>query len=372
MPKKEVKVKKTNGDINITIENNLKANQNTEQTVRRRRRKRTDLASGGGTLQDILRGGGTSGKLGGAPPPQRPYVDVSYIRPPPQSYSIWNDTTVPNPDNVGVGYTQAQQFGLINTQTKEGVRSQAPESKSSKTNPLVNYPVDEIDDSQKSRYVEPEIEQEIEEDYETRYKTPLKSTRNLQNLYDSQESRYVDRNDYEEIEDKDPLSKFSLEPNEEELNNFYDDEEETDSSKIDALMEKDLNETFGKKRGRPTNKEKEEREKAKEMKADFYKMLIEPRSPFKLSDEEIAKLADQEFYNEGVKMAREGLEIPKDEIANAPTPFLKGYRSVLPSSPAKKGRDDDDVSFGPRLQQGPLRRPGRPQRNRKPVEKFKP
>ena len=41
MPK--VKVKKSSGDISITIENNLKANQITGQTVKRRKKRNTKI-----------------------------------------------------------------------------------------------------------------------------------------------------------------------------------------------------------------------------------------------------------------------------------------------------------------------------------------
>ena len=138
MPKKQAIVKRSNGNISITIENNLKANQNTVSSTKKyKRRRRPTGSSSSSTSEDILRGGVGGGKVlggGGAPTfTTRPTVDVSYIRPPPQSYSIWNDTTVPN--NVGVPYAQAQQMGLINT-PQEGLPQQT-------TNPLFNYPIKE-------------------------------------------------------------------------------------------------------------------------------------------------------------------------------------------------------------------------------------
>jgi hypothetical protein len=143
----------------------------------------------------------------------------------------------------------------------------------------------------------------------------------------------------------------------------YDDEEPDEEYSTDSDFAAAAKRLFPpKKKGRPTNKQKEEREKQKAMKQNFQNMLKEPKTSFVFSDEEIAKLADQEFYNEGVKAAQENIFISPDEWQNAPTPFLKGYNSVLPFSE----RDDDDLEVTMRQ---PSKRRGRP---RKQPEKYKP
>ena len=117
MSKKQAVVKRSNGNINITIENNLKANQTAVAPTKKYKRRRNQGSSNAG--QEMLRGGAGpgGGKMlgggGGLLPPIRPTIDVSYIRTPPQSYSIWNDSTIPDPNNFSIGYSQAQQVGLI-------------------------------------------------------------------------------------------------------------------------------------------------------------------------------------------------------------------------------------------------------------------
>ena len=370
MPKKQALIKRSNGNISITIENNLKADQNAVQQTRRRRKKRTDVAGGGvgGTAQEILRGGGSTTKIGGTqpqPPSQKPYIDVSYIRPPPQSYSIWNDTTVADPNNIGVGYSQAQQMGLISKQP------QAPAREPTRiTNPIANYPIesgtqtipeeDELkqnstwipivdDDSQKSRYVEKETPEE-EPDYEPRY--TKKETRT-----------YIGS----------PLDRYPLEGN-----SRYADEEPawmrtSDSPDEDYSTDSDFEAAakrlFPKpKRGRPTKAAQEEKKKKLEIKEGFQNMLLAgPKTNKKLSDEEIKELTDQEMFNEGVKYAqgRANYVISDEEFANAETPFLQGMNSVLPLS------QDEEVIFGSRFQEK-IKGTPKPRRERKPVDRFKP
>jgi hypothetical protein len=215
MSKNKVKLKSSKGDISITIENNLKANQNTAPPVRRRR-KRNISSSGGGTLQDILRGGAAGGGRtlggGGLPPPPRPTVDVSYIRPPPQSYSIWNDTTVPNLNNVGVGYAQAQQMGLINapqpqpqpqTQPSNPLAQFKPKTKDVETQLELNdtFTVDPFEIG--NRYENSETQSELSaEDLLPRYTNndPLNTTfKPLDSTDFSQQSRYLTNDEAETV-----------------------------------------------------------------------------------------------------------------------------------------------------------------------------
>ena len=101
MAKKQTIVKKPvgNGNISITIENNLKNTNPAPPPVKRRRRRRqpisdpTDVTNS--KIEDMLRGGG-----GGALPPLK---DVSYIKPgPSNNFTVWRDnfndsynTTIP-------------------------------------------------------------------------------------------------------------------------------------------------------------------------------------------------------------------------------------------------------------------------------------
>jgi hypothetical protein len=356
MPKKQALIKRSNGNISITIENNLKADQNAVQQTRRRRKKRTDVAGGGvgGTAQEILRGGGSTTKIGGTQPPppsQKPYIDVSYIRPPPQSYSIWNDTTVADPNNVGVGYSQAQQMGLID---KQPTRVATKPS----SDPIVNYPpiregipvieeipegipvddelqqsstwipidVEDVDDSQKSRYVENETQTEKAEDYEPRYTN--KQTR-----------IYVGSNPLERYPSENASRYEDEEPAWMRTNDSPEENYSTDSD-FEAAAKR----LFPKpKRGRPKKK---------------------------LTDEQLSQKIDEEYFKEGVKYAKQGIEIPPEEFANAPTPFLKGYNSV--SSSAAERDDDEEVIFNKRLQgANTTPKPQKPKRNRKQPERFR-
>jgi hypothetical protein len=99
MKKKNIKVKKGNGDISITIENNLNANNkqiNHQQIKRRRRKKKVEDNEeiNNETLQQSLQ------KL------------PSYIKPGPVgAFKIWQNTM--DSYNTTVPMNQAQQLGLV-------------------------------------------------------------------------------------------------------------------------------------------------------------------------------------------------------------------------------------------------------------------
>ena len=81
--KKNIKVKKNNGDISITIENNLNANnkQINHQPIKRRRRKKKVENNDEESLKEQ--------SLQELPP----LKDVSYIKPGPVgAFKIWRDT----------------------------------------------------------------------------------------------------------------------------------------------------------------------------------------------------------------------------------------------------------------------------------------
>jgi hypothetical protein len=99
--KKNIKVKKDNNDISITIENNLNANnkQINHQPIKRRRRKKkvedTDEESLNEQLQLL--------------PKLR---DTSYIKPGPVgNFQIWRDNM--DSYNTTITMNQAQQLGLV-------------------------------------------------------------------------------------------------------------------------------------------------------------------------------------------------------------------------------------------------------------------
>ena len=468
MPKKQAVVKRSNGNISITIENNLKANQSGEQPTKRRRKKRTSTSASNSALQDILRGGGTVGGkvLGGGLPPSsmRPTVDVSYIRPPPQSYSIWNDTTVPS--NVGVGYAQAQQMGLINTpqpqpqstvtasrlpQKEDPLAQFKPEMKDSETQGNLdenesNYDWGYDEMMAPNRYTNDETQSLLSaNDIAPRYDNPdpLNTTFNLLNDF-SQQSRYIEENEESitipterpsMIEDEEPITTPSIDKSP-EYNEGYDianttvtnytlrnrmdkdfrdgfkryikdlltgsDNEwglvlETNNKKFETgynvarsllfdnfqlnqrnpdfkegymnFLESTLkNETIERKTQKqtPTQFEKDDSNKTDFEKDENFKVDLSKHTPKrgrprkKKSDEELAKLADQKFYKEGVRLAKEGFVIPDEEFSNAPTPFLKGYYSVL-SLP--ETNENEEVVMQTRPKRG---------RPRKKTERFSP
>ena len=96
MSKKQAIIKRSNGNINITIENNLKAVQTNEPVRRRRRRKPKPT--------DVIKGEANNERL-------PPLKDVSYIKPPGNSFNVWRDTIDSYNTSIPIG--QAQQMGLI-------------------------------------------------------------------------------------------------------------------------------------------------------------------------------------------------------------------------------------------------------------------
>jgi hypothetical protein len=104
MTKKNIKVKKGKGDISITIENNLNANnkQINHQPIKRRRRKKKvedNEEINNETLKQSLQ-------------ELPPLKDVSYIKPGPVgAFKIWQNTM--DSYNTTVPMNQAQQLGLV-------------------------------------------------------------------------------------------------------------------------------------------------------------------------------------------------------------------------------------------------------------------
>jgi hypothetical protein len=104
MKKKNIKVKKGKGDISITIENNLNANnkQINHQPIKRRRRKKKvedNEEINNETLKQSLQ-------------ELPPLKDTSYIKPGPVgAFKIWQNTM--DSYNTTVPMNQAQQLGLV-------------------------------------------------------------------------------------------------------------------------------------------------------------------------------------------------------------------------------------------------------------------
>lgn len=101
MPKKQAIVKRSNGNINITIENNLKATQTIPRSEKPKRRRRKPTTQTNEKIDAMLRGGGDL----------PPLKDVSYIKPPGNSFNVWRDTI--DSFNTSIPIGQAQQMGLI-------------------------------------------------------------------------------------------------------------------------------------------------------------------------------------------------------------------------------------------------------------------
>jgi hypothetical protein len=114
MSKNKVKLKSSKGDISITIENNLKATQNTVPPTKRYKRRRRARGSSS-TAQEILRGGAGGQTLGGVGgQPQVPSVGMSYVRSSLPNFNVWRDTgPTLDPNNIGIPLSQAQQMGFI-------------------------------------------------------------------------------------------------------------------------------------------------------------------------------------------------------------------------------------------------------------------
>jgi hypothetical protein len=104
MPKKQTTIKRSNGNISITIENNLKATQVAPKPEKRKRRRRKPTTATNENIDELLRGGGGRESL-------PPLKDVSYIKPPGNSFNVWRDTI--DSFNTSIPIGQAQQMGLI-------------------------------------------------------------------------------------------------------------------------------------------------------------------------------------------------------------------------------------------------------------------
>jgi hypothetical protein len=117
MAKKQTIVKKPvgNGNISITIENNLKNTNPAPPPVKRRRRRRQPISDPtdevtNSKIEDMLRaGGGGVGGGGGLPP----FRDVSYIKPGPiNNFAVWRDN-FNDSYNTTIPQGQAQQMGML-------------------------------------------------------------------------------------------------------------------------------------------------------------------------------------------------------------------------------------------------------------------
>ena len=129
MAKKQTIIKKPigNGNISITIENNLKNTNPAPPVVKKRRRRRpkvglsdeTDETLTNSKIQDMLRGGSATGggAGGGAGIPQK---DVSYIKAPSDRFTVWrnhmdsmNTTTPMLNAQPAITEGQARQIGYL-------------------------------------------------------------------------------------------------------------------------------------------------------------------------------------------------------------------------------------------------------------------
>ena len=104
-----------NGNISITIENNLKNTNPPPPPVKRRRRRTTsDSATTDITnskIEDMLRSGGGGSATGGGFLP--PLKDVSYIKPgPSNNFTVWRDN-FNDSYNTTIPQGQAQQMGML-------------------------------------------------------------------------------------------------------------------------------------------------------------------------------------------------------------------------------------------------------------------
>jgi hypothetical protein len=140
MAKKQTIVKKPvgNGNISITIENNLKnTNPAPPPPVKRRRRRPTTdetNSTSNAMIENMLRGGSATGGVGGGRggggsggggggglPPFR---DVSYIKPgPTNNFAVWRDN-FNDSYNTTIPQGQAQQMGILPLPKVEAPQSQ--------------------------------------------------------------------------------------------------------------------------------------------------------------------------------------------------------------------------------------------------------
>ena len=117
-----------NGNISITIENNLKNTNPPPPPVKRRRRRTTsDSATTDITnskIEDMLRSGGGGSATGGGFLP--PLKDVSYIKPgPSNNFTVWRDN-FNDSYNTTIPQGQAQQMGMLPLPKVEAPPPQPP------------------------------------------------------------------------------------------------------------------------------------------------------------------------------------------------------------------------------------------------------
>ena len=118
-----------NGNISITIENNLKNTNPPPPPVKRRRRRTTsDSATTDITnskIEDMLRSGGGGSATGGGFLP--PLKDVSYIKPgPSNNFTVWRDN-FNDSYNTTIPQGQAQQMGMLPLPKVEAPPPQPPQ-----------------------------------------------------------------------------------------------------------------------------------------------------------------------------------------------------------------------------------------------------
>ena len=132
MAKKKTIIKKPvgNGNISITIENNLKNTNPPPHNIpvkRRRRRTTSDSATTDITnskIEDMLRSGGGGSATGGGFLP--PLKDVSYIKPgPSNNFTVWRDN-FNDSYNTTIPQGQAQQMGMLPLPKVEAPPPQPP------------------------------------------------------------------------------------------------------------------------------------------------------------------------------------------------------------------------------------------------------
>ena len=116
-----------NGNISITIENNLKNTNPPPPIPKKRRRRRTTSDSAttditNSKIEDMLRSGG-GGRATGFLPPLK---DVSYIKPgPSNNFTVWRDN-FNDSYNTTIPQGQAQQMGLLRTLPTPALDQPAP------------------------------------------------------------------------------------------------------------------------------------------------------------------------------------------------------------------------------------------------------
>ena len=120
-----------NGNISITIENNLKnTNPPPHNTPVKRRRRRTTSDSAttditNSKIEDMLRSGGGGSATGGGFLP--PLKDVSYIKPgPSNNFTVWRDN-FNDSYNTTIPQGQAQQMGMLPLPKVEAPPPQPPQ-----------------------------------------------------------------------------------------------------------------------------------------------------------------------------------------------------------------------------------------------------